>query len=336
MNIDPKKLKKIQEVGTSVIFFGVDRIPNSKKLVVCGSDFKVGLIDFDEEKPQVTPFPGEEHHNSYVTSVVRSGHGFVSGSYDGQLIWWNLTDQQQIRKVKAHDKWIRKVVVSPDGKTILSVADDMMCKLWEASSGKLLHTVTDHKAITPNNYPSMLYTAAFSHDGKTFATADKLGHIALWNSSNAKQIGELEAPVMYTWDPRARRHSIGGIRSLAFSHDNKLLAAGGIGKIGNIDHLGGPSRTELFEWKEKKKFHELEDNKLKGLVERIRFHPSGKWFLTVGGDNGGFITFYETNSGKILKQEKSPMHVYDCVFSEDYSEIYTVGYNKIVSWSIKA
>ena len=41
----------------------------------------------------------------------------------------------------AHDKWIRKVA-SPvaDGKLVVaSVADDMVCRLWDAETGKLLH-----------------------------------------------------------------------------------------------------------------------------------------------------------------------------------------------------
>ena len=47
------------------------------------------------------------------------------------------------------------------------------------------------------------------------------------------------------WDPKARIHSIGGIRSLAFSTDSTQLAVGGTGKINNIDHLEALARVEI-------------------------------------------------------------------------------------------
>ena len=72
----------------------------------------------------------------------------------------------------------------------------------------------------------------------TLREQGKVGHVAIWDLATAAKVGEVETPIMYTWDPRQRRHSIGGIRSLAFSPDSKQLAIGGIGKIGNIDHLG--------------------------------------------------------------------------------------------------
>jgi WD40 repeat protein len=265
-----------------------------------------------------------------------SAGGLVSGSYDGKLIWWNPQDRKPIRSVPAHDRWIRQLAISPDGKTVASVGDDMVCKLWDAASGKEMRTFTDHKPLTPNNYPSMLYAVTFSPDGNLIATGDKVGHTAIWDAATAEKVGEVETPTLYTWDPRARRHSIGGIRSLAFSPDSKQLAIGGIGQIGNIDHLGGPSRVEIFDWQSNKRLHEIEDKKLQGLVEQFIYHPKAEWLLAVGGDNGGFVTFYDPQTGKLIHQEKAPMHVYAAALSADLSTLYTVGFNKIALWELKS
>ncbi|MCA9068441.1 MAG: hypothetical protein KDA84_05940 [Planctomycetaceae bacterium] len=331
---DPNKLKKTQEIGSQDILFSVVLVPGSERLIFASSDFKVHEIDVSEKKPEPKAFEGDGHQ-SYVTSLVSSVGGIVSGSYDGHLIWWNAEDKKLTRKVAAHVGGIRALAVSPDGKTIASVADDMVCKLWDAESGKEIRSVTDHKPTTPNNYPSMLYAVAFSPDGNLLATGDKVGHTAIWDVGSGEKVGELETPVLYTWDPRQRRHSIGGIRSLAFSPDSKQLAVGGIGKIGNIDHLGGPSRVEIFEWQTQKRLHEIEDNKFKGLVEQLTFHPKSEWLLAVGGDNAGFITFYDPKTGKAINQEKSPMHVHSAVFSADLTKLYTVGHNKIALWELK-
>lgn len=331
---DPNKLKKTQEIGSRDILFSVVLVPDSERLIFASSDFKVHEIDVSQTKPEPKAFDGEGHE-SYVTSLVLSAGGIVSGSYDGQLIWWNSQERKLIRKTPAHERWIRQLAVSPDGKTIASVADDMVCKLWDAETGKEIRSFTDHKPTTPNNYPSMLYAVAFSPDGNLVATGDKVGHTAIWDVGSGEKVGEVETPVLYTWDPRQRRHSIGGIRSLAFSPDSKQLAVGGIGKIGNIDHLGGPSRVEIFDWQSQKRLHEIEDSKLKGLVEQLTYHPKNEWLLAVGGDNGGFVTFYDPKTAKVINQEKAPMHVHSAVFSADFTKLYTVGHNKIALWELK-
>lgn len=332
---DPTKLKRVKEFGISGIAFCVARTPGTGQLFFGNSDFKVYEVDALAEKPEPKAFEAEGHH-SYVTGVVSSQQNIVSGSYDGNLIWWDSESRKPTRTIKAHERWIRRVSVSPDRTIVASIADDMIGKLWNVESGELIHKLEDHKPETPDHYPSMLYAVAFSPDGKWLATADKVGHIAVWEVASGKQAAELEAPGMYTWDPKARRHSIGGIRSVAFSHDSKLLAAGGIGKIGNIDHLGGPSRVEVFDWQKGERLHTIEDNELKGLVEQIEFDPSGNWLIAAGGDHGGFVSFYSVETGKLLKQEKAPMHVHEFAMNDDATGLFAVGHGKIAHYEFKS
>lgn len=332
-NIDPNSLKMKRDFGTQGANFCMARVPNSSTLFVGNSDFKVYEVDAGAEKPELVPL-AEDGHTSYVTGAALAGSTLVTGGYDRQLIWWNIDDRSIVRKVPAHELWIRRVVAGPNGEYVISVADDMHAHLWSVADGQKIRTLDDHQAQTPHGYPSMLYAVTISSDGQFIATGDKVGHIAVWEASTGQKIGELEAPVMYTWDPRQRRHSIGGIRSLAFSHDSKLLAAGGIGKIGNIDHLGGPHRIEVFDWEAKERKFEIENEKFKGLVEQLEFSPDGKWLAASGGDHGGYVSFYDMTSGKEIKSEKAPMHVHDMDFSEDYQTLYTVGHGKIALWEL--
>ena len=335
MNADPSRLKLAKEFGIGGIAFAVARVPETTSLFYGSSDFKLYKVDPAADKPAPAAI-AENGHDSYVTGVTLAGKSIVSGGYDQRLIWWNSETGEQTRSVQAHDLWIRNVIANPDGSIVASVSDDMHCKLWDAESGKLIHQLDDHKAETPNSYPSMLYAVAFSSDGKWLATGDKVGHIAVWETESGKKLAELEAPGLYTWDPRQRRHSIGGLRSLAFSQDGRLLAAGGIGKIGNIDHLGGPSRVEIFDWQKGEKKHEVEDSKYKGLVEQLHFSPDGNWFIAAGGDHGGFFSIYETESGKLISQVKAPMHIHEYSVSEDTSTAYAVGHGKVAVFEFQS
>lgn len=332
---DPAKFKIAKTARVKGIALCVTQLPGTQRVIFGSSDFKVYELDMAVEKPQPVEYTGDGHQ-SYVTGIARVGDQIVTGGYDGRLIWWDTQKREPLRSINAHGKWIRDVISSSDGKVIASVADDMQCKLWDAASGNLLHTLVDHQVMTPHHFPSMLYAVAFSRDGQLLATGDKVGHIAVWDVATGKKVSELEAPVMYTWDPKHRRHSIGGIRSLAFSADGKILAAGGVGTIGNIDHLDGPSRIEIFDWATKQRVQEISDTKFKGLVEQIAFSNEGTWLVCAGGDNGGFASFYDSLTGKVLHQDKMPMHVHKFVLNETQDTLYAAGHEQIVMLEFKA
>ena len=331
----PTTLKVLKELSREEILLSLARLPNSTRLFVGASDGKVYDVDVLAEKPEWKALEG---HSSYVTGVAlaNGNQTLVSGGYDDKMIWRKVENGEVIRTVEAaHSKWIRKVIASPDGKRVVSIGDDMLCRVWDAETGNKLHELRGHEEKTPNNFPSMLYAACISADSRLLATGDKVGHIVIWDLSGGGKLATLEAPGFYTWDPKERIHSIGGIRSLAFSPDGKNLAVGGIGRIGNIDHLDGPARVELFAWEKNEKLHEfLGDGK--GLITSLAFGPEGTWLIGCGGDNGGLIQIYDLEAKKVARSEKAPMHIHAVSLLETSETLLACGHNKVAAWEMKA
>jgi WD40 repeat protein len=136
-------------------------VPGGSRIFVGASDGNVYEVD-PLAKARFQPLAG---HASFVTGVAVASDLLVSGSYDCKLLWRKLDGGQIVQSVEnAHSRWIRKVVAAPDGRLIASVGDDMVCRLWEAPSGKLLHELRGHGEQTPHHFPSMLYLR-FSADG---------------------------------------------------------------------------------------------------------------------------------------------------------------------------
>ncbi|MGC3971172.1 MAG: hypothetical protein QM775_28690 [Pirellulales bacterium] len=333
MAADPTKLKVAKDLGRQDILFGLARRKGSEQVFVGSSDYQVYDVDCAAAKLEPKPLG---KHESYVTSVAWATDDLVvSGGYDCRLRWWNSKTQKAVRDVEAHTQRIRMVVASPDGKLVASVGDDMACKLWDAASGKLVRTLAGHDALTPTHFTSMLYAVCFSNDGKLLATGDKTGRVCVWNVADGKQLAKLDSAGMYTWDPTARRHSIGGIRSLAFSPDGATLCVGGCGKIGNIDHLESAARLEAFDWQSgKSKVVLSTDAKHKGLLEALIFAPDGKWVVGAGGGTAGLIAFFDISAGKVLFQDAAPMHVHGLAMNEAGDKLYAAGHNKLVVWTL--
>jgi WD40 repeat protein len=329
-------LKLVKELKRDEIVFALGRVPGTRRLVFGGSDFRVYDVDLAAEKPEPHAL-GDHGHDSFVTSLAVVGnHRAVSGGYDGKLIWWDLDAEggKRVRTIEAHTRWVRDVAVTADGATIASVADDMVCRLWDTETGTLRHELRGHESQTPNHYPSMLFTCMFSPDGQFLATADKVGHVVVWDVAKARAAATLEAPVMYTWDPVQRRHSIGGIRSLAFTPDGTRLAVGGIGKIGNIDHIESPARIEVFNWRTSERLSELTDLP-KGLVERLLFLPDGNRLVAAGGANDGFLLILDVKAKSVMLQEKVATHVHDAAFGDTAETLFTAAHGKLGVYELK-
>ncbi len=119
--------------------------------------------------------------NSWQVIAVMQGHtdtvfsldfspesdGLVSASKDGTLRLWEVPGGQEVEMLEGHDGPVQAVCFTPDGKEIASGSHDKSVKLWRLESG------LDYKTFRANGN-DWVHSVAFSHDGRTLASASTL------------------------------------------------------------------------------------------------------------------------------------------------------------------
>jgi WD40 repeat protein len=328
---NPRNLRSVRDLQRRDILLSVARVPSSGRLLVASSANKVYEINAAEQN--AAPIEHADH-GRYVTAVRLAGNTVISGAYDGRLIWWDLANRRAIRTTDAHSRQVRHLAVSPDGAKLASVGDDMVCRLWNIADGRLLHELRGHAERTPQHFGSMLYVCAFSNDGRHLATGDRVGHVVIWDVAAGWEIGTVEAPTLYTWDGVQRIRSIGGVRGLAFSPNGTQLAVGGVGQIGNVDALQGPSRVEVFDWRRRERLYSFTGPN--GIVNKLVWHPQNEWLCALGGGGNGLALFYDPTGRAMIHQGNLPMHTHDAAFSEDFTTLYAVGHQRISVQELRA
>ncbi len=325
------EFKLVKEKKREDILFCLQRFEDT--WLAGSSDHSIHPIPFSDESPLPSALQG---HQSYVTGLKSAAGRLWSVGYDRLLNEWDLEKGRLVSSRLAHRKWIRHITASPDETQLATVGDDMVARVWNARTGQLIHELQGHAHQTPQGFSTMLYTCAFSPDGKTLATADRIGEILLWDTHSGTLKRRLHAPIMYTFDDVQRLRSIGGIRSLCFSPDQNELAVGGMGHVGNVDGLGGKARIEWFNPSTGQQTGLFESDTHQGLIEDMHYHQGGSHLIAGGGNNKGFLMCLSASSKKAIHEPKAPMHVHQFQLNDEQNRIFAVGHQKIAEWSIQS
>jgi WD40 repeat protein len=152
--------------------------------------------------------------NGRAESIAYSPDGKKLAVGRGTMI--DLFDSKTLQPkhvFKRHDRAIMSVVFSPDGQVVASGSDDATIKLWSIKSGEEIKHILGHRFG--------VRCLAFSPDGRMLASggADAMnrtrtsavGSARIWSTKTGKELVCLST---------AR----GGVNSLGFSPDGKLLA----------------------------------------------------------------------------------------------------------------
>lgn len=201
-------------------------------------------------------------YNSPVSTLAFSpdSRWIAGGSGDGTIAIWDAGTAELIYEFKAHTESVWKVDFSPDSKWLLSVSLDGTSFLKNLVPPYQQPLPLDKKGTSP------IYAASFSpdeeDDGYTFATGSGDKRIRLWKTHHINNSDELSPEDFFLeghsdsvwiltfskdgqnlasgsldgtvrlWDINFRRERLkltghtGGIKALAYTEDNRILACG--------------------------------------------------------------------------------------------------------------
>ena len=169
-------------------------------------------------------------HTDRVRSVSFSPDGslLASGSKDGTIKLWRVSDGALVRTLTGHTGFVRSVSFSPDGRLLASGSHDHTIKLWRVSDGSLVRTLTGHTGF--------VRSVSFSPDGSLLASGSGDKTIKLWRVSDGSLVRTLTGHTNWVWRQMVRAVRWGGVDltghtnwvwSVSFSPDGSLLASGG-------------------------------------------------------------------------------------------------------------
>ena len=134
------------------------------------------------------------------------GGWILTGGEDGVARVWEAPTSVSLRPAMSRANWgIRALAFSPDGSTILTGNDVGDVTLWDAAGTVAIRP--------PSKSPGMILSAAFSPDGRAFATVGRKQPLRIFDRQTGRPIRELAHPADLT--------------GLAFRPDDGALLAGG-------------------------------------------------------------------------------------------------------------
>lgn len=175
--------------------------PDGRVLAIRDQDDVVTLRDAKNGQVKQTLNVGLERPSCFEFSPKGQTIAVVERASTIRL--WDLDSGTEHRRFQQSTE-VLSLAFSPDGKTLAaSSGRNGEVILWDVASGQQLQSLAK----------SMIFSLAFSTDGKLLATGDPNGDVIVWDWVNGTQIGSLDV------SPALANVA----ESIAFFNDNKTL-----------------------------------------------------------------------------------------------------------------
>lgn len=163
-----------------------------------------------------------------AVAITRDGASFVTGGRGGEVVFWDLTTRTETRRYdNAHVSGVKKIVMSNDGRWMVSVGG-WQARLWdlatESDEPRLLHEIERTRGT--------LWHASFSSDDERIALATEGLGVMIFDRRSGDLVSTGLADSPYD------------ILSIAFLDDQRVVAGDGPGNLHILDVATGQSIVE--------------------------------------------------------------------------------------------
>ena len=294
-----------------------------------------------------------------LTSVAWAPDGKALGVSDfREVTIWNPADGTQGTRLSGHTGSLVALAYSPDGRTIAtgggdSYNGDYTIRIWDASNGRQLQTMTNRSNVT---------SVTFSPDGRTILAGTTGFEAVLWDVATGKELKRFErngwmtktafAPDGSTvaatvsmntssrYDYAVLFDAVSGIpvkkfssdstnfENIAISPDGKYLAAAAYKRIYSYGFQSLATypvvHFDLHTCAEVRRFEGSAGNET--MYSVVRFSPDGRSVFASFGGSDGEARIWNLESGlETAKLSKPSVAIVSAAFSPDGHFIATVG-----------
>lgn len=174
----PKLEREIKGYYSSPVFS-----PDGKAVALLSGDSSVVLWDCESGKEMV--LKGTVKHGIFrPLAFCPDGKTLATAGSDNTVRLWDASTGKEVGTLKGHAKDIIWLRFSADGKELFSASwEDGLVKQRDVATGKEVRSFNVDQAGA----------YAVSPDGKTLATGNLDGSVALWDLGTGKQIRKLDA-----------------------------------------------------------------------------------------------------------------------------------------------
>ena len=180
------------------------------------------------------------------------------------------------QEYRGHTGAVAGVIVTPDGKMLVSVANDNSVRLWDVAAGQSVKTLAGHTG--------WVGSVILTPDGTKAVTAGGDNSIRVWDLNTRQEVKKMEG------------HTV-AIRSLAITGDGTTLISGSSDKTCRA--------WDLATGKEIRRYGDKSAS-----VESVAVTANGQYVLA--GNDVGVVTVFDAGTGKVVstytKHESTPVY----------------------------
>lgn len=292
------------------------------------------------------------------------GRFVFAGAEDCSVQRFSVADGKKV-SFNAHDSWVRSIVFSADGETVITGGYEGRLIWWPTAAEKPapIRTVEAHQgwvrtvSVSPDGvllatggndnlvklwnladgklvrelsgHGSRVYSTLFHPSGEFLLSGELNGLVKQWEVKTGKMVREFDAKTLHSYNKGQQVH-YGGVRSLAISPDGKYLACSGLHKATNPLGAVNEPLVELFEWESGKKKQSHIAAGVRGVAWRILYHPDSYLVCASGGSGGGFLLFWKPEQNKEFFKLKLPDTARDLDLHPDGLQLATAHYDRSI------